>query len=169
MWLIDKLKDTGGAAIGLLEMVGLKYKVKHYQAKVSEVLWRGSRLNPEDYADLKSRGFQTIINFCAERDMDTEPAKAAGLVPVRIPVIDNMLPKQSQVTEFLDIARNKDSGVCFAHCESGVGRTGIFCACYRISVCGWTNEQALAEAKSYGHGVVGILEDQQQFILKWGK
>jgi protein tyrosine/serine phosphatase len=168
MWVWEKLKDAGGVAVGLLELVGLRYSVEHYEAKVSEVLWRGSRLNPEDYADLKSRGFKTIISFCAENDGDAKAAEAVGLAHIRIPLIDNTLPTREEVLRFIDLVTNKDSGICYCHCEAGTGRTGLFCACYRISKMGWTPEQALAEyrdfAKKEGRST---LEDQEKFVLNW--
>lgn len=151
--LAGKVKDgamnLGGEAIGLAEMVGLKYPVKPYEAQVSGQLYRGSRVEDDAHMQaLKAQGIKGIVNLCAENDMDTARANRCGLQPLHIPIIDNTAPTMGQVGKFLDFVGS--SAPVYVHCEAGQGRTGTMVACYRIAVQGWTAEAAVSEAQGMG-------------------
>lgn len=163
-WVKGKIIDVCGALVGYAEAAHiLWYPVRHYESKVSDDLWRGSRLREGDYEDLARRGFRSVVNFCEENDDDREPAMKAKLVPYRIPVIDNTVPTVDNVNAFLAIVKDKNCCPAYGHCEAGIGRTGCFVACYRIAIQGWTNERALAEAKEIGLA----MPDQENFILEY--
>lgn len=161
----DTFSDLGAASIGFMEMMGLKYPVKHYQFQVSPGLTRGSRLESakidEQMQQLKAQGFKGIVNLCAEADMDARPAAKAGLHALRLPIIDNTAPTRAQMLEFLAFA--KANQPCFVHCEAGKGRTGVAVACYRMAVEGWPVEKAIAEAKSFGLSVPEQIDFLEQF------
>lgn len=144
----DDAMNVGGEAIGLAEMLGLRYPVKTYEAQVSPQLYRGSRQDAAGMVALKKQGIHGIVNLCAENDMDTLPAQQAGLVPHHIPIIDNTPPKMSQVLDFLSFVQS--SAPVYVHCEAGQGRTGTMVACYRIAAQGWTADAAVAEAQDFG-------------------
>jgi len=157
------VKDDAGEAVGYAELLGLRYPVKAYQAQVSTTLWRGSRLDAAGLQDLASRGFHGAVNFCKEYD-DSSAVSAAGLNPLHIGVIDNTAPTYAQIKQFLDFVTTPANQPAYCHCEAGVGRTGVFCASYRIAVSGFTTDQAVAEAKKYGLS----LQSQISFLEKLG-
>ncbi len=145
----NEAMNLGGEAIGLAEMVGLKYPVKPYEAQVSGQLYRGARVEDDAHMQaLAKQGIKGIVNLCAENDMDTARATQCGLQPLHIPIIDNTAPKIGQVQQFLDFVGSK--APVYVHCEAGQGRTGTMVACYRIAKQGWTAEAAVAEAQSFG-------------------
>lgn len=58
-------------------------------------------------------------------------------------------PDHAQVAEFLQLIRDNPDKQIFVHCRRGAERTGVMVAAYRISVEGWTPEQALAEMEEF--------------------
>lgn len=169
MWtyLKKKLINTAGAIVGYLGMIGFKYPVKEYRYKVSDNLWRGSRLDCEAIADLKAQGFKLIVNLCAENDNDHKPGLLFDIKTIHIPILDNQSPKVHQVLEFLNAVGNPISQPAYVHCQAGKGRTGVMVACYRIVAQKWTVEAALAEAKEFGLGMPRQEEFIKKFALDW--
>jgi len=158
----DGFLNVGGAAVGYAEMLGLRYPVKHYQAQVSSQLSRGSRVDGQGVLGLKQQGFKGIVNLCAEQHDDEGAAKAAGMGYLNLKIVDNTVPSEDQMKQFLDfVGKNQPT---YVHCEAGVGRTGVAVACYQMAYQGLPPEQALAQAKEKGCA----MPDQQQFILKFG-
>jgi protein tyrosine phosphatase (PTP) superfamily phosphohydrolase (DUF442 family) len=160
----DDFINAGGAAIGYAEMLGLKYPVKQYSFQVSPGLSRGSRVDEAGMEKLKAQGFKSTVNLCAENNTDAPLAAKNGMNSLHLPIVDNTVPSEASVKQFLDFATNPKNQPCYVHCEAGVGRTGVMTAAYRMAVQGWTPSQALAEAKNFGCA----MPDQQQFILKLG-
>ena len=162
--MLDWVKNKIGAAIGWAEDHHLLwYPVKHYMLQVSPDLWRGSRLRSSDYQKLVSMGIRSVVIFCKENDMDHDPCIKIGLIPYHIPDQDNTVPSIDDINTFLAIMKDSKTWPVYCHCEAGLGRTGVFVACYRIAIQGWTNDAALQEAVN-----IGLVEpDQKDFISKY--
>lgn len=147
----DAFLDGALKAVGYLELTGLRYPVKHYEAQVAPGLWRGSRLeNAQQFAALKDRGFRAIVDLTREGTKDASLAPAAGLRTLNLPILDNDHPTLGQMKRFLDFVTSPENQPSYVHCEAGKGRTGVAVACYRMAVQGWPLEQALREAKGMG-------------------
>jgi protein tyrosine phosphatase (PTP) superfamily phosphohydrolase (DUF442 family) len=163
----DAAMNAGGAAIGLAEMVGMRYPVKAYEAQVSGQLYRGSRVDAQGMAALKQQGVKGVVNLCKEADMDSANAAALGLKALHIPILDNTAPTMGQVQQFLDFVRGTPPA--YVHCEAGKGRTGTMVACYRIAAQGWSADKALDEAKSFGLAMPCQIAFIQQFAKAQGQ
>jgi protein tyrosine phosphatase (PTP) superfamily phosphohydrolase (DUF442 family) len=152
----------GGEAVGIAELAGFRYSVKHYMAQVDGGLYRGSRIEDANgMAALKQMGIKGVVNLCLENNDDAPRAAAVGLNALHLPILDNSPPTVAQMQQFVDFARANPPS--YVHCEAGKGRTGTAVACYRIAVDGWTAEQAIDEAKSYGLSLINQIAFIRRF------
>jgi protein tyrosine phosphatase (PTP) superfamily phosphohydrolase (DUF442 family) len=159
----QELEVAGGEAVGVAELAGLRYPVKTYEAQVDAGLYRGSRVDPAQMASLQQQGIRGIVNLCLENNEDAATAAKLGMAALHVPILDNSAPTIAQMMEFVAFA--KANPPTYVHCEAGKGRTGTAVACYRIAADGWTAEQAIDEAKSYGLSLI----DQINFIEKFAQ
>lgn len=168
-WLKDKLIDLGSHAVGELEEhTGIvPYPVHPYQEQVSAALRRGSMPTTADLEALERRGYKSVINLCLETNSDAIKVAANGLnlKTLRIAVEDNRSPTRVQVIRFLEFVRDPKNQPAYVHCQAGVGRTGVFVACYRMAIEGWSVERALKEATDHGLS----MPNQKAFIREFGR
>jgi hypothetical protein len=163
--LWDRLVSGAAEELGEAEerVGGPLYPVTAYAADVYPgVLIRGSWPSKERLVAMWGRGVRAVVNLCSERVQDEE-VRAAGLRPINIPIRDNTVPTQQQVTDFL-LAVDFRAPV-YVHCEAGKGRTGCMVAAFRVLVQGWEPRAALDEAERFGLGVPA----QRDWILGLGK
>lgn len=136
-----------------------------YEAKVNDVLIRGSKLDDQsEYATLRHQGVKAMVDLTAEGTLDEELATPNGLRLLNLKIIDNTPPTVEQMEEFLRFVTNPDNQPCYVHCRAGVGRTGVAVAVYRMAVEGWSADRAKAEAFRYRMDV----PSQYAFIEQFG-
>lgn len=162
VWTVE---DGAAEAVGVAELAGLRYPVKTYEAKVSDGLYRGSRIDFAGMQALKAQGIRGVVNLCLENNDDAPNAAKLGLRALHVPILDNSAPTEAQMKMFIDFARDSANQPVYVHCEAGKGRTGTAVACYRIAVMQWTADQALAEARQFGLA----LHNQIAFIQKFAE
>ncbi len=121
--------------------------------QVNQHLYRGAQPRKGGLKRLAELGIKTVINLRGEsegtRDEETE-AKEAGLTYFSLPMSALGRPDDEVIERALAIINDAQYAPVFVHCKHGEDRTGTLVACYRISRDGWTAEQALEEAKSFG-------------------
>ncbi|MGD8454021.1 MAG: tyrosine-protein phosphatase [Phycisphaerae bacterium] len=76
-----------------------------------------------------------------------------GVRLVHMPFSDKAVPPAEVFDRFLAIVADEASRPVLVHCEQGFHRTGVLCAAYRVRLCQWSVEQALAEMTAYGFEV----------------
>ncbi|HMA94823.1 MAG TPA: dual specificity protein phosphatase family protein [Polyangiaceae bacterium] len=127
---------------------------KHYEDWVSASLARGDQPTGQEILDLKQKfGFKSIVNLRLESNFDEAYAVQAKLNYLRLPIVDVGVPTQEQMVNFLDFVTDPANQPAFVHCKAGINRTGLAVGVYRMAVDGWSAEEALSEAKTYGFGV----------------
>jgi protein tyrosine/serine phosphatase len=70
------------------------------------------------------------------------------------------------VIAFLKIVNDTNNLPVFIHCQRGADRTGTMCAMYRLALCGWSKEEALAELRDGGFHFAPIWANLVKFIEK---
>jgi tyrosine-protein phosphatase SIW14 len=111
--------------------------------KVTDTLYRGAQPTREGMRQLKQMGIKTVVNlrsFHSDRDEIGDTGLACEHIR-----FNTWHAEDEDVGRFLRIVTNTNNTPAFVHCQHGADRTGMMCAIYRIAVCGWTKEQALAE------------------------
>jgi protein tyrosine/serine phosphatase len=133
--------------------------------QVNEHVYRGAQPHGQGFEGLAKLGIKTVIDLRGERSEETE-VKHAGMHYVRLSWSGYRAPDESQVTAVLSLLNDNSAWPVFVHCRRGADRTGTAIACYRIAHDHWTNQQALAEAKTFGMSSMEVA--MQHFILHFG-
>jgi protein tyrosine phosphatase (PTP) superfamily phosphohydrolase (DUF442 family) len=147
---LDQLATSTGRpfATALPEMRGIANF-----AQIEAGLARGARPTDEGMAELKARGFRTVIGLRHDPD---ERAKLAKLgieyveLPMRINLLGAAIPSPEQIQTFLDVVSDPAKRPVFFHCRRGRDRTGAMAAIYRMERSGWRTAEALEEMNAFG-------------------
>ena len=133
--------------------------------QVDEHVYRGAQPHGEGFEGLAKLGIKTVIDLRGERSEETA-VEHAGMHYVRLPWSGYKAPAESQIRAVLSLLNDNSAWPVFVHCRRGADRTGTAIACYRIAHDHWTNQQALAEAKTFGMSSMEVA--MQHFILRFG-
>jgi len=132
--------------------------------RVTTNLYRGAQPTAKGMAQLKAMGVKTVVNLRAWHS-DKDEVAGTGLKSVRFEM-EPWRGDMEEVVEFLKVVTDTNNLPVFVHCERGADRTGMICAMYRITVGGWTKEQAIDEMKNGGFNFSPAWHDLIAFIEK---
>jgi tyrosine-protein phosphatase SIW14 len=133
--------------------------------QVDEHIYRGAQPRAEGFAGLAKIGIKTVIDLRGENS-EVATVERAGMRYISLPWNGFKAPTDSQMRAVLTLLNDSSQWPVFVHCKRGADRTGTAIACYRIEHDHWSNEKALAEAKSFG---MSLLETgMQRYILRFG-
>jgi protein tyrosine phosphatase (PTP) superfamily phosphohydrolase (DUF442 family) len=118
--------------------------------EVSPQLYRGAQPSSEGLEFLAEMGVGIIVNL-RTGDHPEEEAEASrlGMHYVSIPW-QCYHPNDAAIANFLNVLRDNPGKKIFVHCELGSDRTGMSIAAYRMSVQGWSADEAMNEMQAYG-------------------
>lgn len=97
--------------------------------------------------------------FVAEQEL----LRRKGVEFVRIPIVKGDWPTTEQIREFLSIATDPARQPVLYHDNEGIRRAGMMMAAYQETVLGYTDEQAKAAMRTFGHSERTI-QDVRHFI-----
>jgi len=120
---------------------------------VSERVYRGAQPRDGGLSRLRELGINTVINLrgaSAQTRAQEAEARALGLNYFNIALPNWGRPQDARVRRILEIIAAPENGRVFIHCRSGVDRTGLIVAMYRMTNEGWNTNDALAEADRDG-------------------
>ena len=132
--------------------------------QVTTNLYRGAQPTAEGMKQLKANGVKTVVNLRAWHS-DKDKVAGTGLNSVRFEM-EPWHGDEAEVIQFLKIVTDTNNLPAFVHCERGADRTGMMCAMYRITVCGWTKQEAIAEMKDGGFGFNPVWQELVTFVEK---
>lgn len=90
---------------------------------------------------LRGRWFRRQQVWCRQHGIGLE----------HLPFSDSAAPPADIFERFLALVAEPARQPVLVHCEQGFHRTGVLCAAYRIRVCGWPLERAVAEMAAHGY------------------
>lgn len=121
--------------------------------QVSERLYRGAQPSDGGLSRLRNLGINTVINLrgaSARTRAQEAEARALGLNYYNVALPNWGRPQDARVRRILEIIAAPENGRVFIHCRTGVDRTGMIVAIYRMTHDGWNANDALAEADRNG-------------------
>lgn len=122
---------------------------------IGDFISRGPRPGPEEFAFIKSKFASTLSLEGLEED-DKEVSELAPTKVICFPITFLEIYtcwyalSQKRLQDILDAIALAPKPLLI-HCQHGQDRTGLVCAAYRVRVCGWTKDQAMKEALSFGY------------------
>ena len=118
--------------------------------EVSPQLYRGAQPSSEGIEFLAKMGVEIIVNLRpGDRPEEEAEAGRLGVRYVSIPW-QCYHPNDTAIANFLHVLRENPDKKIFVHCELGSDRTGMSIAAYRMSVQGWSADEAMKEMQAYG-------------------
>ena len=133
--------------------------------QVDDHVYRGAQPNGQGFAALAKIGIKTVIDLRGEISED-KAVQRVGMHYVRLTWSGYTAPADSQIAAVLSLLDDSSEWPVFVHCRRGADRTGTAIACYRIAHDHWSNQQALAEAKTFGMSSMEIA--MERYILHFG-
>ncbi|MHB8788438.1 MAG: fused DSP-PTPase phosphatase/NAD kinase-like protein [Desulfobulbaceae bacterium] len=130
--------------------------------KVSDDLYRSAQPTGEGMSNLKKLGIETIVNL---RSFHSDRARIgnSGLAYEHL-YMKAWHPEQKEIIRFFRIISNPKRTPVLVHCQHGADRTGTMTAVYRITVQGWSKEEAIREMKDGSFGFHGIWQNLVAWI-----
>jgi protein tyrosine/serine phosphatase len=140
----------------------------HNFGKVNTNYYRGAEPADHDYADLAALGIKTVIDLQQDGSLaEGRLVQAAGMKFQRIPLTTRVAPTSEELASFLQLVNDPANQPVFVHCAGGRHRTGVMTAVYRMSVDGWTAEQAFKEMKNYKFGADFLHPEFKTFVYSY--
>ncbi len=133
--------------------------------QVDEHVYRGAQPRDQGFASLAKIGIRTVIDLRGNSP-EGSAVERVGMRYVRLPWSDFKAPTDAQIAAVLALLNDSSGWPVFVHCRRGADRTGTAIACYRIAHDHWSNQQALAEAKTFGLSTLEVA--MQHYILHFG-
>ena len=121
--------------------------------QVNERLFRSGQPRDGSLTRLRELGIDTIINLrgASKRTRAEEAeARSLGFNYFNVGLPNWGRPQDARVERILALIAAPENGRVLVHCRSGVDRTGMIVAIYRMTHDGWNSQEALAEADRYG-------------------
>ena len=118
--------------------------------RVSPQLYRGAQPTAEGISQLKGMGVRTVVNlrsFHSDRDLIGDTGLGYEHIYMKARHAED-----KEVVRFLQIVTEESRTPVFVHCQFGSDRTGLMCAVYRVFICGWSKDEAIAEMTEGGFG-----------------
>ncbi len=123
--------------------------VKNF-GEVTPTLYRGGQPSSQGYEALSKMGVKIVVDArLSGKDNERKEVEKAGMQYVSIPW-HCLFPRDEAMARFLAVLRTNPSKKVFVHCRYGDDRTGMMIAAYRMSVEGWTAEDARKEMDDFG-------------------
>jgi protein tyrosine/serine phosphatase len=130
--------------------------------RVSDTYYRGAQPSAEGMRELERLGVRTVVNLRAVNS-DRDEIGDAKLAYEHIS-FKAWHAEDEDVVRFLRIVTAEERQPVFVHCQHGADRTGMMTAIYRITVEGWSKDDAIAEMTEGGYGFHAIWKDLVEYV-----
>lgn len=117
--------------------------------EVTPLLYRGAQPTKQGFEELAKMGVRIVVDLRGKSEGEKETVTSLGMVYEPISWFC-MRPKDVLIARFLRLIRDNPEKKIFVHCTTGIDRTGMMVAAYRMADQGWSAQEAMAEMKEFG-------------------
>jgi len=117
--------------------------------EVTPTLYRGAQPTKEGFEELAKMHVAIVVDLRGNRRSERDIVTKLGMRYVPIPWFC-MRPKDALIARFLNLLRKNPGKRVFVHCNTGIDRTGMMVAAYRMADEKWTAKEAMSEMKAFG-------------------
>jgi tyrosine-protein phosphatase SIW14 len=119
--------------------------------EVTPTLYRGAQPTERGFENLSKMGVAIVVDLREGGEVQREQKEVTALGMKFVAISWNCRdPKDAYFSQFLTLLRENPGKKVFVHCHSGVDRTGMMIAAYRMDEQGWTADESLGEMKTFG-------------------
>jgi tyrosine-protein phosphatase SIW14 len=119
--------------------------------EVTPTLFRGAQPTERGFENLSKMGVAIVVDLREGGEVEREQKEVTALGMKFVAISWNCRdPKDAYFSKFLTLLRENPGKKVFVHCHSGVDRTGMMIAAYRMDEQGWTADESLGEMKTFG-------------------
>ena len=133
--------------------------------RVNDNYYRGAQPSEEGFRSLEKMGIKTVVNLRTSKS-DRSRLKNTKLDYEHI-WFKTWHPEEEDVVRFINIVTDPKRQPVFVHCRHGADRTGLMTALYRITVDGWSKQDAIKEMTTGGFGFHPEWKNLIKFIEKF--
>jgi protein tyrosine/serine phosphatase len=114
--------------------------------RVTDMIYRSAQPTVSGMRNAERMGIKTIVSLRAFHS-DSDEIKFSNASKLRRERISfkTWHPEEEDVVKFLKLVTRTNNGPYLVHCLHGADRTGTMIAIYRMTVDGWTKDEAIAE------------------------
>jgi len=144
-------QTTASSSYGVERKVARKLNVKGVPGlgEVTPTLYRGSQPTKEGFDELAKMHIAIVVDLRGNRKGERDIVAALGMQYVAIPWFC-LRPKNIVIAQFLTLLRENPDKKIFVHCNTGIDRTGMVVAAYRMAFENWTADEAMKEMQGFG-------------------
>ena len=136
--------------------------------QVDAAVYRSGKPTPEQIAELAPLGIRAIVSLETymmgpdDADEEQAAAEAQGIKFLRVPMspLPFERPSLDELLSALALTTDPANQPVLVHCYHGSDRTGLVIGAYHIKAHGWSADEAIADMRNYGHGVLFYLWDE---------
>ena len=154
---VVSLSSAGGSSHGIpastQHLLGIHKRAPGLPnlGEVTPNLFRGAQPERDGYRSLQGMGVNIVVDMRGNR---SEQSAVEKLGMQYVPITWNAhSPSDEIIARFLSVVAENPGKKIFVHCRSGVDRTGVAIASYRMASEGWSPDEAMKEMQLFGFSV----------------
>lgn len=117
--------------------------------EVTPNLYRGAQPGINGFKTLQTMGIDIVVDLRTGERNEQRAVEQLGMRYVSIPW-HSTFPSDEIFVRFLKVVEDNPGKKIFVHCRTGVDRTGMAIASYRMAEEGWSADEAMKEMQLFG-------------------
>lgn len=129
--------------------------------RVTPVLYRGAQPTAQGWSSLEQLGVRSVLSL---RVFHADSLPRDRKLRLHSISFKSWHPEEEDVVQFLRIAHDPANQPLLVHCQYGSDRTGMLIAIERMTIEGWSREDAIREMVEGGYGFHSIWQNLIEYV-----